>query len=98
VGLNNIISNNNFINNIRDAVIVNYIDSPQEMLKIRKNKNVWDSNYWGRQRFLPKIIMGHIRYGGRPPGRGPPDPGKIFLYYNIDWHPAKEPYDLSCNI
>jgi hypothetical protein len=45
----------------------------------------WEGNYWGRKRLLPKIIFGSIE-------------GIYFNiyypYFNIDWHPASEPYDI----
>jgi len=49
----------------------------------------WLHNYWGRPRYLPYKINGYIY---------------DFLFYttvihipwiNFDWHPAKEPYDIS---
>ena len=89
-GCNNTITCNNFINNFRDANNVQYIYSPQDIFKIRKNKNVWDGNYWGRPRFLPKIIIGYLRYE-----RGPPDPSIPIPFINIDWHPAKEPIEIG---
>jgi hypothetical protein len=47
-------------------------------------RNIWDKNYWNRPRFLPKIIFGEF----------------IFVYwffpwFQFDWHPAKEPYDIN---
>jgi len=89
-GCNNNITCNNFINNIRDANNVQYIFSPPKISIIRENKNVWDGNYWGRQRVLPKIIIGYLRHEKKPP-----EPAKIFPFINIDWHPAKEPYDIG---
>ena len=55
--------------------------------------NYWNGNYWGSPRTLPKIIYGIGRiflfsYGGEEPA---------YLYhptFDIDWHPAKEPYDI----
>ena len=41
--------------------------------------NNWKENYWGRPRVLPKIIHGRIF---------------LFPWFNFDWHPAKEPYDI----
>jgi len=41
----------------------------------------WNHNYWNRPRILPKPVI-----------------GIIFIYLpwvNFDWHPAKEPYDIS---
>jgi len=41
--------------------------------------NSLDENYWGRVRIFPKVIFGTI----------------LFVpWINIDWHPAKEPYDI----
>ena len=88
-GSNNTITCNNFINNIRDANNVGYIFSPQGIIKIRNNKNVWDGNYWGRPRLLPKFIFSYYRYV-----RGPPDPTILIPWFNFDMHPAKEPYDI----
>jgi parallel beta-helix repeat protein len=45
--------------------------------------NVWNGNYWGRARFLPKIILGHKGLYDRYP-----------TALNFDRHPAKEPYDI----
>jgi parallel beta-helix repeat protein len=76
---NNSIKNNNFLNNIRSAEFYN------------SNNNIWENNYWNRPRLLPKTIVG-IKY--------------ITILYKtnfisipipliaIDWHPAKEPYDI----
>lgn len=39
----------------------------------------WDGNFWDQPRVLPKVIPGF----------------KLYLYqFNIDWHPAQEPYDI----
>ena len=45
----------------------------------------WDGNYWGKQRIFPKIIFGLIMYG---------DLFGIPFRFDIDWHPAKQPYDI----
>ncbi|MFE3845403.1 right-handed parallel beta-helix repeat-containing protein [Thermoplasmatota archaeon] len=42
--------------------------------------NTWDYNFWNRPRFFPYIIFG--KYNSR-------------LDFEIDWHPAIEPYDIS---
>ena len=46
--------------------------------------NNWNGNYWDKPRIFPKIIMGRTL-------------GKIILWpwINIDWRPAKEPYDIE---
>jgi parallel beta-helix repeat protein len=57
----------------------------------------WDGNYWGETMTFPKIFLGEGRillytylgsYG---------EVKYVYLYYpkiNIDWHPAKKPYDI----
>ncbi|MCK4365473.1 MAG: hypothetical protein KAW45_05440 [Thermoplasmatales archaeon] len=46
-------------------------------------KNYWNKNYWNRPRFLPKTIKGLRTIG------------KISSpWINIDWSPAKKPYDI----
>jgi parallel beta-helix repeat protein len=46
-------------------------------------RNKWDGNYWNRPRVFPKLIFGYIEisHGDIP-------------WFNIDWRPAKEPYDI----
>jgi len=43
----------------------------------------WKENYWGRQRMLPKPILGIYHDLFQIP------------YLNFDWYPAREPYDTS---
>ena len=66
-------------NNINsNNFIDNYID-----VYFRDSDNIWDGNYWGRLRLFPKIIFGFK--------------GNSFIIpnsFDIDWHPAKEPYDI----
>jgi parallel beta-helix repeat protein len=84
----NIVCHNNFINNkvhhatfIRITIVTTLI-----------NFNKWDSNYWddwiGLENpslsRLPKVIVGLLTRG------------KIKIpSFDFDWHPAKEPYDIS---
>jgi len=89
-GCNNIITCNNFINNIRDAKNVKYVFSFQDIFKIGKNNNVWDGNYWGEPRSKPKTIIGHLNYN-----RGRPKPMFIIPWFNFDMNPAQEPYDID---
>ncbi|GAI48792.1 unnamed protein product, partial [marine sediment metagenome] len=43
--------------------------------------NTWDSNYWGEPRDSPYIIKGTLLF--------------LFIpWFNFDWHPAQEPYDI----
>ena len=74
----NIIKNNNFIGNIKN---VDFLDC--------KNTK-WNNNYWERSKIFPKIIIGSITI--RPPGWG--TPGLYFPWFNFDWRPLKEPYNI----
>ena len=49
----------------------------------QSNTNNWDNNYWDKPRIFPKIIIGKTGNAWF----GPP-------WINIDWHPAKEPFDI----
>jgi parallel beta-helix repeat protein len=73
----NIIYKNNFVKNIRN---VHFLDC---------KANRWTRNYWGRPRFLPKIITGKITVV--EPGFG--YPGKYMPWFNFDKFPAKRPID-----
>jgi len=43
--------------------------------------NQWDGNYWDKPRTLPYLIVGNLF---------------IFIpWFNFDWHPAQEPYDIG---
>jgi parallel beta-helix repeat protein len=45
--------------------------------------NFWSENYWERKRFLPKPIFGiNTIYNIIP------------RFFEFDWHPAQEPYDI----
>ena len=46
--------------------------------------NTWNENYWERPRLLPKLIFGKKMSSEQLFPR----------WINIDWHPAKEPYDI----
>ena len=74
-----VISSND--NKIRkNNFIFNVIDA-----SIGTCENDWDNNYWNRPRIMPKIIFLSFRDFIRNPK----------IYFDIDWHPAKEPYDIS---
>jgi parallel beta-helix repeat protein len=44
------------------------------------NLNLWRQNYWGRPRILPKLIFGFIQ---------------DIPWFNIDWFPARKPYNIE---
>ena len=49
--------------------------------------NIWFKNYWDNfSGFGPKIIFGKLAM--------PWNPKRTVPWINIDWHPAKEPYDI----
>jgi nitrous oxidase accessory protein len=77
------ISRNNFIDNGKNAYFV------VELLQCFSNK--WDGNYWSdaiSPAVSPKIIYGKSNF--------------LFFFpismINIDWHPAKEPYDIGLGL
>ena len=55
----------------------------QVVLKGWSFLNKWRGNYWDNQiiHFLPKIVLG--RFGILP-----------IPWFNVDWHPARKPYDI----
>jgi len=89
-----IILQNNFIGNGQNA----YFNQPiltrfrilKNILNFPISRSVWDENYWDRPRMIPYMIPGLISLI-----RGPIiDVPYIFNYFQIDWHPAQEPYDI----
>jgi len=49
------------------------------------SNNRWDNNYWNQARILPKLIFGTFFL----------EENRIWLHWvNIDWKPAREPYDI----
>jgi hypothetical protein len=70
----NVIVENNFINNSRNAFFYTDFFSFER----------WDGNYWDDWRgFGPKIIFGLIEKPILSP------------WFNFDWNPAREPYDIA---
>lgn len=65
----NEIYENNFLNNVIDGSDGN-----------EGEYNIWMNNYWGRIRFLPKIIPGVFF--------------SLRVRSAIDWNPAKRPYEI----
>jgi parallel beta-helix repeat protein len=77
--IRNVISSNNFIKNINSASFSYSYFDPFLF------SNIWWHNYWNTSRYLPKLIIGwkERQYPFSP-----------MLWYNIDWFPAREPYDI----
>ncbi len=63
---------NTFMKNVRNVF---FADS----------NNRWDQNYWGRPRYIPRIVVG---------GKTVMPLVYLMPWFEIDWHPAKEPYDI----
>ncbi|HVQ00487.1 MAG TPA: right-handed parallel beta-helix repeat-containing protein [Candidatus Thermoplasmatota archaeon] len=65
---------------------------------------VWDRNYWGHPRLLPKPIYNRLRFFLRYLlvyiiNRGPWEPQYPYIVLvpfslKYDWHPAQQPYDI----
>lgn len=81
---------NNFINNEINAYLY-------------YSKGLWFRNYWNRSRSSPKIINGtteffliwYLLYESIPYIQIPRPPSlKIKRWYDLDWFPAKSPYEI----
>ena len=81
----NIIQKNNLLDNKKDVEDLEYY----HIFNKSEKKNIWKENYWNKPRFLPKPVfgIGVIII---------PDITTIpFILIAFDWHPAKEPYDIT---
>ena len=90
---------NTFIGNGRNAYFIQPFLLRIKYLRILNHNalqpTVWDGNYWDGQRTMPYPILGLTTLWDYL--------GRISLTYNkylvdsfqVDWHPAKEPYDIS---
>lgn len=61
----------------------NFIRNEEQAFFSDSHFSVWSRNYWNESRRLPKAIFGWV--GGSI---------NSFSVINIDWRPAKEPYDI----
>ncbi len=86
---NNISNNENGVNiysSILSFVIKNnFIDNNRDAYFADSFLNRWRQNYWNESRKLPKLIFGEIYMGNFK---------QWINWINIDWRPAKEPYDI----
>ncbi len=90
---------NTFIGNGRNAYFIQPFLLRIKYLRILNHNTlqptVWDGNYWDGQKTMPYPILGLTTLWDYL--------GRISLTYNkylvdsfqVDWHPAKEPYDIS---
>jgi nitrous oxidase accessory protein len=91
---NNILEDNIFKGNKKGIVLIvgssynsikynNFLNNICSAEFYNSNNNIWDHNYWNRPRLFPKPIIGYKTVEDR-----------LIPQINIDWHPAKEPYDI----
>jgi len=90
---------NTFIGNKRNVYFIQPIILRIKFLRIIRHNslqpNVWDGNYWDRQRTMPYLVLGLTTLWDYL--------GRISLMHDkylvdsfqIDWHPAQEPYDIG---
>ena len=77
----------------KNNIINNYMSKDKDNFHL-KNKNLltyikWNGNYWDNWMGIgPKYIFGNIFF------LGPLGPFFPLPMVNLDWHPAKEPYDI----
>ena len=72
----------------------NFIDNKEDAFFTNSFLNRWKKNYWNESRILPKrihgkIVLKWIVYNLRPSLQF------IIPWVDIDWCPAKEPYDIG---
>ena len=82
--LNNKFYRNNFINNSPNIRFWHRLWYTYLWDQEHQINTTWRQNYWDRPRELPYLILGRagVLRGFIP-------------WINIDWHPAKEPYDIG---
>jgi parallel beta-helix repeat protein len=92
------VKNNNFEGNAPNAYFQCYGSHTLDGLLIKGFfEGLWnsfritfDGNYWGRSRVFPVLIAGKIISFGYPAWIGDIE----YKMWKVDWHPAKEPYDI----
>jgi parallel beta-helix repeat protein len=60
-------------------------------IKYPSQRNVWSHNYWDRPRVGPKLIIGWLWFWWGDEYGIP----FLFPFFQIDWNPASEPYDIG---
>jgi parallel beta-helix repeat protein len=77
---------NNFIANTKQVHVTGMLDDVQQL------RSKWDANYWNRPRIAPKLIVGLGLCAV-------PGPGDLIFWIpfpimQVDWHPARRPYEI----
>lgn len=88
---------NNFINNYKNVYYVEPILDRILFIKLVEKypirRSEWEGNYWGKPRSIPYLIPGWFNLWFDIHWRNPFHiQGNSF---QIDWNPAKEPYDIG---
>jgi len=73
--------------NFNTVIKNNFLDNERDAYFEHSFFNQWKQNYWNGPRTFPKLILGEFKFLGRS-----------FKWFNIDWNPAKEPYDIEGGI
>ncbi len=72
------------------VVYNNFIETRNIVIYVPvESHTVLNGNYWGKLRVAPKVIRGTVFKGSEWPWE------LVRLWFFIDWHPAKEPYDIA---
>ena len=96
---NNTIKQNSFIHNLENGIYLskssnnliqynNFINNTNQAFFENALLNKWTANYWNESSISPYFIFGRLLpfYMFRR---------LVFIpWINVDWHPAKEPYDI----
>ncbi len=89
MGYSNRIYENNFINNPSN---VDWADTLSKYIRYPLLRTKWSRNYWGRPLLGPKLILGLLAW---IIGEDPYFWIIPFPWFQFDWFPAKEPYDIG---
>jgi parallel beta-helix repeat protein len=75
---------NNFFDDMQTKEFALFRYSLINILK----RNTWNQNYWSIPRILPKLIQGSMAVIVLP------IPWFLIPWFDFDWNPAQEPYDI----
>ncbi|OGS40386.1 MAG: hypothetical protein A3K77_02045 [Euryarchaeota archaeon RBG_13_31_8] len=106
----NTICRNELVTNFRDIALVDWDATTSNNLIVKNNidkatfvaakqshnKNIWDENYWGRPLHHLKLIRGQkevLFFPGSPFHF--PSLTLNIIWFNVDRHPAQEPYHIK---
>jgi parallel beta-helix repeat protein len=73
-----------FVSSTNNTVLKNNFLRNRRNALFENCTNTWNQNYWGRFRILPKLVFGT---------RNTQNTWSVPLF-DIDWHPASEPFDM----